>query len=381
MSEQSEAGDVGFRRIFVADVDVERGVELVTEGFDGVDAAVLFLFASPTVDGAGLTRDLAAKNPGVPVVGCTTSGEFTERHSGTGGVAAAALPRGIATRAAASVADLSGGVVAGVSQAMRELEEQLGMPLYDADPDRYLGLVFLDGTHGAEEKVTETLGNLAPLLEFVGGSAGDDLAFTGTEVFLGERASKYGAVIVILELLVPFSIVKTCSFAPTGVVFQVTKADEEQRILWELNGRPAAEVYAEAVGCRVSELDSAVFMAHPFGLMIEGEPWIRSPQRLVGQGGLKLYCQMLQDSYVDLMKSTRLIDETAAAIREATERVEHASGAIMFNCTLRRLELDAEDAHDAFLHALGSTPTVGFHTYGETWGRHANQTLTGVIFG
>ena len=53
----------------------------------------------------------------------------------------------------------------------------------------------------------------------------------------------------------------------------------------------------------------------------------------------------------------------------------------MFNCILRRLEIDAEGLTEPFLAAFGEVPVAGFHTYGETWMAHVNQTLTGVVFG
>ena len=54
----------------------------------------------------------------------------------------------------------------------------------------------------------------------------------------------------------------------------------------------------------------------------------------------------------------------------------------MFNCILRRLEMDATGtARAAFLEAFGGCRLAGFHTYGETWMAHVNQTLTGVVFG
>jgi len=51
------------------------------------------------------------------------------------------------------------------------------------------------------------------------------------------------------------------------------------------------------------------------------------------------------------------------------------------NCILRRLELDASGRGQGFVDAFAGVPTAGFHTYGETWLGHVNQTLTGVIFG
>lgn len=154
------------------------------------------------------------------------------------------------------------------------------------------------------------------------------------------------------------------------------------RTVLEFNGRPAAVAYAEAVGVPVGSLDAAIWMEHPVGLMIDGQPWIRSPQTITADGGIKFYAQILEDMDVQVMNPGDLIGDTAAAIAAArSELGGHASGAIWFDCILRRLERDANHLQDPFLASLGDIPAAGFHTYGETWLGHVHQTLTGVLFG
>lgn len=354
--------------------------ELVQQLGD-VDAAVVLFFASPALSGAPIAQRLTEAFPGVPVVGCTTAGEFTERGNATGGVSAVALPRTIVTRAAAALAPLETGVDVAVGGAFGEVERALQVALREADPTRYVGLVLIDGLHGSEERVNEVLGNHAPLLSFVGGSAGDDLRFDRTDVFCGRETSSHGAVLLVLEMAVPFNIVKSCSFEPTERTFTITRADVASRTVWELDGRPAAEAYAEAVGCPVADLAARVFMSHPLGLMIDDEPWIRSPMKVVDGGGIRFYCQILPGMDVSLMRSTDLVGETRNAFKRAMDELGPASGAIVFNCILRRLEIDEKDLAADFVAALGGIPVAGFHTYGESWLGHINQTITGIMFG
>ncbi|MGA2928874.1 MAG: FIST N-terminal domain-containing protein [Solirubrobacteraceae bacterium] len=351
--------------------------ELATEQ----PAAILF-FSSTDHDGGRIAHALCAAYPSAQVIGCTTAGEFTERETGTGGIAAIALPCSKATRAAGALADFEQGVEEGVAGAVAELERQLGGKLSELDPAHHVGLVLIDGTHGVEERVNELLGNAAPFLSFIGGSAGDDLKFAETHVFAGEVASSSGAALLVLELKVPYAIVKTCSFAPTGTRFRVTRVDVDERIVWELDGRPAVQAYADALGVTPAGLDSSAFMRSPVGLMIDGEPWIRSPQQVVDGGGLKFYCQILDGIDIDLMQSTDLIGETRNAFRNAAHELGDApAGGVLFNCILRRLEIDAEGHQGAFLDAIGVCPMGGFHTYGESYVGHINQTLTGLLIG
>lgn len=103
---------------------------------------------------------------------------------------------------------------------------------------------------------------------------------------------------------------------------------------------------------------------------------------MTSEGGVRFYAQILEGLDVQLMDSGDLLGETASAVAAArAELGAHLSGAIWFNCILRRLELDAGNLTESFLSCLGGIPAAGFHTYGETWRGHVNQTLVGVVFG
>lgn len=74
------------------------------------------------------------------------------------------------------------------------------------------------------------------------------------------------------------------------------------------------------------------------------------------------------------MEAADLVDETRAALHEAHRALRgYVSGGVMFNCILRRLEMDATGIAQPFLEAFGGLPMAGFHTYGETWMAHVNQ--------
>jgi hypothetical protein len=362
--------------------DAGQAAKEMVAALSGGDPAAVVYFASPRLDGRRLARELRAAFPRAAVLGCSTAGEFSQQAHTVGGVSAVALDRAQVKRAYTALASLEGGVEAGVRAAAAELEKAVEAPLSSLDPERWVGLVLIDGLHGAEERVNEVLGEIAPFLYFVGGSAGDDLGFKESVVYAGERGSTRGAALALLEMAAPWTVMKTCSFVPAGRRFHITAADVERRVVLELDGRPAALVYAEAVGCAPDKLDSAVFMEKPLGLMIDGKPWIRSPQAVVEGGGIAFYCQILPGTEVELMASTDLIAETAGAFAAAAEKVGGAARAVVaFNCILRRLQLDARHGHEAFVRVFGDAATAGFHTYGESWMGHINQTLTALVVG
>ena len=346
------------------------------------DPALVVLFCGDELDGAAIAAGIVGRLPGAKIMGCSSAGEFTERGHGRNGAAVVAFPRSVAVRVATALVDISHGIREGVGTAVEKLEAELGAPLRTLDPQRHVGLVLIDGLSGSEEEINQSLGRAAPFLSFVGGSAGDDLKFVRTWVTTDRAELSSGAVLAVLELNSSFTVLKTCSFVPSAQSFVVTKADLAARTVFALDDRPILDVYAEAVGVAPEQLDSAVFMAHPFGVMIDGLPWIRSPQQVTPDGGLKFYCRLPEDAKVHLMDPTDLVSDTRAALEQATEQLGGTvSGGVLFNCILRRLELDATDRHEEFRKIFDGIPVAGLHTYGESWLGHINQTCTGLLIG
>jgi hypothetical protein len=354
----------------------------IAEQFAGVEPRAIVFFVAHGLDGRALSAALRERFPAAPVIGCTTAGEFCNSGTGTGATTAIALGGRKIRRAAAALAQFDGGVDEAIAGATRAIAATLGVDLRAVDPRRWVGVVLVEGLRGHEEACNDALGNAAPLLSFVGGSAGDGLEFVRTRVFVDGEESDDGAALLVIEAEVPFLVSKTCSFVPAGRRFTVTRADVENRIVHELDGRPVAHVYAEAVGTTPDQLDGDVFMSSPLGLMIEGRPWIRSPQRLLpDNGGLRFYCRILEGTEVELMKSTDLVEDTRRAIARAKEELGGTiAGGLAFNCILRRLELDAKKQHEPFLQLFSGLQVAGFHTYGESWLGHINQTLTALWF-
>ncbi|NUO38276.1 MAG: hypothetical protein HOQ17_04550 [Gemmatimonadaceae bacterium] len=356
-------------------------IEQLDAQLQGATATAIIAFWSPAHDGTRLLATLRERHPSAQVLGCTTAGEFNERDGSIGGVSAIALPSGTARAAFAAMAPFDRGVESGIRIAAEKIGVMVGAELRTLDPKRYVGVVLFDGLGMSEEKANEALGDAAPQLVFVGGSAGDDLAFKETRVFLNDKSTTNGAVLLLLDMAVPFTIAKTCSFVPTAHKFTITRADEKKRVVYELDGKPALEVYAKATGTTPEKLDGAVFMSHPMGMMLDGDAWIRSPQMAMPDGGLRFYCAMTEGAEVHLMRGTDLVGETKQAMVQAATAVGgKAGGAIAFNCILRRLEMDATKAHEGFRAAFAGLPTAGFHTYGETYIGHVNQTCTALVF-
>jgi hypothetical protein len=371
----------GIRSAHTACVDTAEAAEALIAQLAGDAPLAIAFFCAAHHDGAALCRALMAAFPEAQVIGCTTAGELTEGVSTTGSVSLLALGQGKVRRAASALARFEHGVEVGVADATRRIASTLDVSLRALDPASWVGVVLVEGLRMHEEAANAALGNAAPLLSFVGGSAGDGGQFVATRVFCQGEECGDGAALLLLEAAVPFVVGKTCSFEPQSRSLTVTRADAATRVVYELDGRPVEEVYAEALGIPRQELDSRVFMRAPLGVMIDGAPWIRSPQRVLAEGGLKFYCQIPEGMEVQIMKSTDLVADTRAEVLRVRAALGgKLSGGLVFNCILRRLELDEGRQHEAFLGAFEGLSAAGFHTYGESFLAHINQTLLGLWF-
>jgi hypothetical protein len=345
--------------------------ELISKLRGNVDPAFVVYFASTCHSLAALSASMKAAFPRAASIGCTTAGEVSSGKMTTCSMVAMALPPEIVSAAGiAVVEDLKSALA--VSTALESLSAQMGAPLSELDLDTHVGLILADGLSGAEEAVIERIRDLTEI-PFVGGSAGDDLAFRATLVAANGCTFEHAAVLALLRLPAGYKIIKTQSFRLLGKVLTATEVDEAARTVRRFNGVPAVEAYEQVLGID-SAGAAAHFMSNPVGLMVGEELFVRSPQRALADGSIVFYSRIREGSELELLESTDIIADTRKAL-EGSQRA-----LIVFNCIWRTLQLQEEGQCEAFGALFANTPTVGFSTYGEAYMGHVNQTATMLAF-
>ena len=340
------------------------------------DPRVVIFFASAKYNPAELSRQMQTAFPGACVLGCSTAGEIALGKLMRGSIAAMFLDGEIVADAApAIVEDLRGDMRVG--DAFAQIERHLHAPLASLDVGKYVGVVLADGLSGAEERLMEKIGDRADIF-FVGGSAGDDLKFESTHVLLNGQAYTNAALLLLLELKNGFDIIKTQSFVSTGKSLVATKVDEARRCVIEFDHEPALEAYAQALEVAPNQAP-ALFMRHPVGLMVDGDPYVRSPQRIEGSA-IYFYCQIKQGMELEVLNATDIVKDTREAIEARKATGEPISGIIDFQCILRTLQLRGENRCDEYGAIFAGIPMAGLSTYGEAYLGHMNQTSTMLVF-
>ena len=251
-----------------------------------------------------------------------------------------------------------------------------------ADTSNSFGFLLIDGLSVREEPVVRSLQNALGKLPLVGGSAGDGLGFTRTLVYYDGAFHVDSAVLALVTTNVPFRIFKTQHFVLTERRVVVTAADAQRRIVYEIDGMPAAESYAQFIGTDVQTLDPARFATQPVLVLVDGTNYVRSIQKANPDGSLTFYCAIEEGIILRGARGVDLIgnlEEAFAGIRAAIGSPQLVVGC---DCILRKLEMTERGLVDRVEQVFRDNNAIGFSSYGEQYlGVHVNQTLTGIAIG
>lgn len=358
--------------------NIDEAVKELYDTLGSGDAKLIVYFASSCYPQEQLSQKMKEVFPKPNVIGCSTSGEIVSGKMLKNSLVAMALDADV-------VKDCAIGVVKHnqnkeIKEVFEGFETHYGRKMHELEYDRYVGLILLDGLSVAEERIMDSISNKTHVT-FVGGSAGDDLAFKQTFVSANGKTWSNATVVALLEPTNGFEILKTQSFRCTPNKFIATKVDEAKREILEFNEKPAIHVYASALGVDPGSLPDK-FMSNPVGIVIDedtNDVFVRSPQQVM-EDGIVFYCNVAPGTEVSILESTDIIADTRNAIAEKKNALGSLSGILNFNCILRTLELEKKGLTEAYAELFTDIPTIGLSTYGEAYVGHINQTATMLMF-
>jgi hypothetical protein len=332
-------------------------------------------FASVVYDQYALAAKMQEAFSPADTFGCSSCGEIISGHVTKKSIVAMAFGEADIENINIQLVE-NANSEASVKKAFSSFERHFGVPMADMDYEKYVGIILVDGMSRSEETLMDRIGNWTDVT-FIGGSAGDDLKFQKTWVYANGRAASGAAVLALIKPVRGFDIIKTQSFCESNRKLVATKVDEANRAVVEFNGQNAVKVYAAAVNTTAEKASNA-FMSHPVGLIVNSEPYVRSPQRVV-EGKLAFYCAVKEGMELSVLESTNIIDDTRNAIKQKLREHGGGSALINFNCILRTLEMEQKGQTEAYGKLFAEIPTIGFSTYGEEYIGHINQTATMLL--
>lgn len=243
------------------------------------------------------------------------------------------------------------------------------------NPNSFL-LLLCDGLSGMEESILTTLFFIKDDFKIIGGSAGDNLKFDETAIYIGSK--KVHSAALFFNSKKQVQILKENIYIPTGDNLLITEADPINRIVKKFNGNPASTEYAKILGVKESELQSH-FMNHPLGKIYKDDIFIASPMKINADKSITFYCQLLPNTFVSILKPTDAISRLRTTLNSISIK---ANFIFQVNCILRSLKFQEENLWSAYdKEILSFCPNAsGFVSYGEQFYKnHSNQTLVILV--
>ena len=352
---------------------------------DGSYDLVIVFAASNLFTENSPIKSLAGLFPNAIVTGCSTAGEIHNDRIADDKISILAidLEKTLLRRTTADLTDMDASETVGMNVAKALSPDEQGKPLAGV-------FVLSPGVGVNGSALTEALQTHLPAgIPIGGGLAGDDVNFRTTWILDGGEFHKnkvvgigfYGEDIV-------FSVSAGGGWNVFGPARRITSCDKN--IVYELDGRPALDLYEEYLGDRAADLPGSGLL-YPFAILNEDDrsetglirtilDIDREKRSLTFAGDFPpnaLICLMHADS--DL-----LVEGAEQAAETAKRALEGKKAAIAVSCVGRKIVM-ADETEEEVLATHGllgdDTDMIGFYSYGEIapyGGRTAlhNQTMT-----
>lgn len=353
------------------------------DGKSASEADLVFVFGSREhLESGPALEQLANHFPSAKIVGCSTAGEIrgTEASDGTIVATAMSFEKTTVTSAHVELSDYSSSKAAGAALIAQLPKEGL----------RHV-VVLSDGSVVNGSDLVVGLREATPQgVQVTGGLAGDAERFERTLVVYGDRALSAQVLAVGFygdALQVGYGSLG--GWDPFGPERLITRS--EGNVLYELDGRPALDLYRKYLGPYAGNLPTTSFL-FPLGLRAgEGEEGVvRTVLTIDEEKDAMIFAgDMPEGQYARLMKANfdRLIGGAELAAKNSAKTNGHnVDFALLISCVGRRIVLKqrVEEELDGVRRVLGDhVPLAGFYSYGEispfsadTSCRLHNQTMT-----
>lgn len=342
----------------------------------GPGLAQVFLFIDAAVDFDRIIAEAQTHFARARIVACTTAGEISTDGYTEGEIVAAGLPEAYFMTAPLLVTDLDR---LDPSELVGEvIRTRMALDTRAAQFAHAFAFVVVDGLSRCEDHLMATLASGMSSVPVFGGSAGDGVRFDRTRVALDGVSYRNAAVVTFVRTACPVRVFSLDHLEPGDVRMVVTRADPANRIVNDINARPAAREYARILGKNPDYLSQFIFAAHPLVVRVGGRHHVRAIQRVTEDGALVFFSAIDEGLVLTLAKVGDIVGHLEQALDELA-----ADGPIdtilACDCILRRIEATQKQATRRVSDLLTAHNVVGFNTYGEQVGaKHVNHTMTGV---
>jgi hypothetical protein len=339
---------------------------------------LITLFATESLAGAEIASKLAARFPGVPIFGGTScKGVITDAGAHIGdphaaGVLAISDPQGAY---AVGSAQIGGDPRAAAREALEIALEKAGRR-YETPAQ-----IWTCQPPGVEEKVLAGFADVVGLsCPTIGGSSADENITGRWRQFSSDGVLEDAVVVAVLFPSAPIGLAFKSGYAPTEHCGVVTRSAGRQ--LMEIDGRPAAQVYAQWTGNVIDPASAGMILQQstPFPLARRvgafagvDEFLLSHPATVEPDASMTLFTDVSEGEVLRLMTGSResLIKRAGQVIKDAylalPDPDSKIAGGLVIYCAGCMLavsdELDA--IATSMKTAFGGAPFLAPFTFGE----------------
>lgn len=248
-------------------------------------------------------------------------------------------------------------------------------------------MIWLHASPGAEEVIIAAIQRVLGAHVLISGGSSADEAIAGKWSQFDTDGVAQGAALALIYADLPITHHFQSGYLPTDCAGTATRA--QGRVLYEIDGQPAAQVYNDwtggAIAAALADRGVNILQAsswHPLGksigrigpspdLMVDCYCLVH-PDSVGPDGALRLFANVEEGSRIVLMKSGRdeLIKRATQVVRTSLEMApkdKAVTGALMVFCAGCMLSLGDDIALAAkdIRTAYGKVPFMGIFTFGE----------------
>ena len=316
--------------------------------------------------------------PSQNIVGVTTAGEIVNDGLVMNSITGFSLKSDLLAFHIYDIDDLEKFSIKDTLRVSREIVHKLKFNTY-LNSKKMFGILLIDGLSTKEEQITSILYNVFNNIPIVGGSAGDNLKFIKTHVYLNYLFKSNRAAFIIVESELPFEIMKTHHFMPTDKILNITKSDPRNRIVYQINDEPAAVYYSRLINVPKEELTLKHFSMNPLIENYYGDWYVREILHVNPDDSLQFACAIEEDRVYRLGKAGNIIKNMENKFKEIERSIGRIDFLLGFDCFYHRIALEGTKLEKEYNDLLKKYNVIGFSTYGEQYNSlHMNQTFTGV---
>jgi hypothetical protein len=371
------------RRFQSTNTDARTAVREFRDGVWQPDLASVLFFCSSTYPLDDIADEMTRQFPGVPVFGCTTAGEIGPQGYLSHSLSGFSLPGddfAVVGRLAPNLKRFEH-LSARAFVQRQFVEMDMRIASRPTLSNRF-ALALIDGLSIREELVARAFQSALDDVCLIGGSAGDDLAFTRTHVYADGQFHHDAAAMILIATSRPFHALKVQNFVPLAERLVVTSAEPERRLVYEINGLPAVEEYARVIDAAPEDLGPDLFAEAPIVVLLAGTYYVRAIQSANPDGSLTFYCAIDEGMVFRVAEMTDTVANLSAALQDLHDVIGPPELLIGFDCVLRKLNISNKSLTSTIESLLNDNNIIGFSCYGEQYnGIHVNYTLTGIAIG